>query len=451
VLARHISSKDDGSDLACTLTHCIDSLSLHFSFICASVFASVLLAVKSALNSAAMIIIDCSTLTLHSVERSRAPPYAALSHTWTDDEVSFEDMKDLYARESRKGWNKIKETCQRANSAGLRFAWIDTCCIDKNSSAELQENINSMFNIYAQAKVCFVYLADFKLPIEHRAHFSQSWPDITGCRWFERGWTLQELIAPSTLHFFDQDWTFIGNRNDLSGQISRRTNIPWEVLMNRPWPLSIQSLLTSYPIAMRMSWASGRTTTRPEDMAHSLLGIFNINMPLLYGEGDRAFSRLQEELIKKSNDASIFAWQTSSRDCPMPDSSVPSYVSRTGPRGVLAWHPRDFVHGHKIMASRYGEAITELALTNKGLRIEATLKQICPGLFFMPLHHTWGLPTGGTSTASESVGICLASCQDGTYARAFPEMLLVTSHEHFDAENRPTRAQTIRGQLYIAK
>lgn len=396
-----------------------------------------------------MRLIDCSTLTLHSVEISQAPSYVVLSHTWTDDEVLFEDMRDLFVRQNREGWGKIETTCQRANIAGLRFAWVDTCCIDKSSSAELSENINSMFKIYRQASVCYAYLADFKVPVGYRAHPGQPPPDITGCRWFERGWTLQELIAPPDLLFFDRDWTLVGTRGELSDQISRRTNIPRRMLKAHSISL-MRFLLNSCSIALRMSWAAGRTTARPEDMAYSLLGIFDISMPMLYGEGYRAFRRLQEELMKESNDVSIFAWQTS-RDPPMRDSSVPNSVYSSSPRGVLAQQPADFANGHKLVPSAYHESTAEFTMTNKGLRIETTLKEICPGLYFMPLHHKWGPLTGESSTASESVGICLESRADGTYARAYPERLLVPSHEHFDAEERHTTARFIHDKLYLVK
>ena len=395
-----------------------------------------------------MRLIDCSTLTLHSVEISQAPHYAALSHTWTDDEALFEDMPDPSIRETRKGWSKIEMTCQKALRDGLEFAWVDTCCIDKSSSAELSENINSMFKIYAQAWVCYAYLADFKVPTGLRRGPRQPLPDITGCRWFKRGWTLQELIAPKNLQFFDQNWTFIGSRHELSDQISRRTNIPQNVL-NGESIFLIRLLLDSCTIAMKMSWAADRTTARPEDMAYSLLGIFDINMPMLYGEGNHAFSRLQEELIKESNDMSIFAWQTS-RGFPLRATSTVGMIRRL-PAGILAREPGDFANGHKLVPSPYHEAMAEFSMTNKGLRIEATLMEIASNLFFMPLHHTWGPPTDGSSTTRESVGVGLERRADGTYERSVPESLLVTSHERFDAERQHTTARFIRGQFHIVK
>jgi Heterokaryon incompatibility protein (HET) len=216
-------------------------------------------------------------------------PYAILSHTWREDEVTYADMKTLLCRQKR-GWKKIEYTCALAKRHELEWAWVDTCCIDKSSSAELSEAINSMFRWYEEAKICFVYLDDF-----------EDLPSLKDCRWFERGWTLQELLAPREVHFYDRMWTFIDTKESLVDQIADRTLIDVHTLSGRK-PLSSSS------IARRMSWASYRKTTRIEDRAYCLLGIFGVHMPLLYGEGTRAFVRLQEEIMKISDDQSIFAW-----------------------------------------------------------------------------------------------------------------------------------------------
>lgn len=398
---------------------------------------------------AAMRLIDCYSYSLHSVERSQAPPYAVLSHTWTDDEVLFGDMQNSWNRESRKGWSKIKATCSKAASHGLNFAWVDTCCIDKSSSAELSENINSMFAIYAQASVCYSYLADFKAPVGYQACPFQPLLDITDCRWFTRGWTLQELIAPSELLFFDRDWSSIGSRSELCNRISWRTNIPQDVLKGQS-TTAIRLQLDSHSIAMKMSWAAGRATTRPEDMAYSLLGIFDINMPMLYGEGHRAFTRLQEELIKESSDMSIFAWQTSPNP-PGSDSSLMGSKYGNAISGILAQHPVYFENGHQLLRSRYTEAAGEFSMTSKGLKIQAVFKEIGHGIYFLPLHYTWALPTGEQSTENHMVGICLESGGDDAYVRVNPAGLLMAWHEHLDTGRRQTRARFIRGQFYIAK
>ncbi|KAI0881683.1 heterokaryon incompatibility protein-domain-containing protein [Annulohypoxylon maeteangense] len=231
------------------------------------------------------------------------PPYAILSHTWSDDEVSFVDFVEGKAP-SRKGYYKILGCCKQAIYDGLEYVWIDTCCIDKRSSAELSEAVNSMFNWYRDSTVCYAHLED--VPSRKMGEYRNS---STGyycsssfkhIRWITRGWTLQELIAPSVLVFFTSDWISIGSRDELKHVIAEITHIDPDFFL--------YGRLSDFSIARRMSWASHRQTSRIEDQAYCLLGLFGITMPLVYGEGKRAFVRLQEEIIKESNDQSIFAW-----------------------------------------------------------------------------------------------------------------------------------------------
>jgi hypothetical protein len=188
----------------------------------------------------------------------------------------------------------VKGICILAREYGLQYAWIDTCCIDKSSSAELSEAINSMFAWYRKAAVCCVYFSDVDMSIEEEPQLEQS-------RWFGRGWTLQELIAPRKLDFFDCNWNQIGSKSDLKELLYRVTNIDPAVLDGGD--------VSAVSVGRRMSWASSRKTKRAEDGAYCLLGLFDVNMPLLYGERDKAFVRLQEEVLKHSNDSSILAWQ----------------------------------------------------------------------------------------------------------------------------------------------
>jgi hypothetical protein len=174
----------------------------------------------------------------------------------------------------------------------IDYAWIDTCCIDKTCSAELNEAINSMFKWYEQALMCYAFLSD----LAPGAELEEALAD---CRWFTRGWCLQELLAPNEVIFFDRQWTAVGTRFKLKDLISKITRIDEHVLID-------SQRMYELPIARRMSWAARRHTTRVEDQAYCLLGLFEVNMPMLYGEGDRAFLRLQEEVIKRSSDLSIF-------------------------------------------------------------------------------------------------------------------------------------------------
>ncbi|KAN0067831.1 hypothetical protein V8E54_014078 [Elaphomyces granulatus] len=216
------------------------------------------------------------------------PRYAILSHTWGADteEVSFKDMIDGTGKR-KTGYDKIRFCGEQAGRDGLEYFWIDTCCIDKSSSAELQEAINSMFCWYCDAAKCYVYMADVKssqLPWE--LSFRKS-------RWFTRGWTLQELVAPTTVEFFSEEGEQLGNKKSLERHIHEVTGIPVKALQGSP--------LSDFSVSERMLWAEKRETTRKEDKAYSLLGIFDVYMPLIYGEGrENAFRRLREEMDKVS-------------------------------------------------------------------------------------------------------------------------------------------------------
>lgn len=214
--------------------------------------------------------------------------------------------------ETKKGSAKIQYTCQQAIRDGLDYCWIDTCCIDKTRSAQLSEAINSMFLWYRNAKVCYAYLSDLTGGWPW-SHCTEQIPDmeidestgltyLASSRWFTRGWTLQELTAPQNLILFSRDWKLIGSRVKMAGEIHRITRI-------EPGVLGKPELLWEVSVAKRMSWAAHRETTRKEDEAYCLLGLFNINMPLLYGEGERSFIRLQEAIIRESTDHTVFAWE----------------------------------------------------------------------------------------------------------------------------------------------
>ncbi|KAI0531664.1 heterokaryon incompatibility protein-domain-containing protein [Xylaria digitata] len=236
-------------------------------------------------------------------------PYAILSHTWGKEEVSFQDMGDLGHATRKTGFEKIRRSCALAASEGHKYIWIDTCCIDNTSSAELSEAINSMFQWYQNATVCYVYLIDVSFTPESGE--ATDWKDTQNfdegefarSRWFTRGWTLQELIAPKHVVFYSKDWQYLGRKNTLTRLLSSITGVDLFILLGgNPRLVSV---------ARRMHWASHRDTTRVEDEAYCLLGLFGVNMPLLYGEGQKAFNRLQVEILKLTDDQSIFAWNGS--------------------------------------------------------------------------------------------------------------------------------------------
>ncbi|OCL00760.1 HET-domain-containing protein [Cenococcum geophilum 1.58] len=236
-----------------------------------------------------MRLLDARTITLRSfVSKNEVPQYAILSHTWGLEEVTFDDLNGSDPGQLH-GYKKIIEACRQTYQDGIHYLWMDTCCIDKRSSSELSEAINSMFKWYQAAAVCYAYLQDVE-----ETQFAKS-------RWWTRGWTLQELIAPSELIFCDKFFRRIGSKKELVRVISVISGIDEAVLLHK---LSLKDVC----VATRMSWAAKRKTTRIEDIAYSLINIFGIDMAMLYGEGNRAFIRLQEEIIKSTNDQSIFAW-----------------------------------------------------------------------------------------------------------------------------------------------
>jgi hypothetical protein len=185
----------------------------------------------------------------------------------------------------------------------LDYAWIDTCCINKSSSSELSEAINSMFKWYKRSAICYAFLEDFKHSnlVEAGSGIGTNQLGFGHCRWFTRGWTLQELIAPKTVEFYDHSWTKVAEKEKHAGELQAITGIDKFVLEGGP--------LHEVSIGRRMSWAAGRATKREEDIAYSLLGIFDVHMPLVYGEGPKAFLRLQEQILKRSADHTLFAWR----------------------------------------------------------------------------------------------------------------------------------------------
>ncbi|RDX47103.1 HET-domain-containing protein [Lentinus brumalis] len=250
--------------------------------------------------------------------------YAALSHVWDKEEQSFQDVRKIQENCAKDGTNprdfvseKIRRCCALAEKHGYKWVWIDICCIDKTSSAELSEAINSMFRYYALARICYGYLPDvssveFSLEDVEKDRNSRKGYRHSRYRsfgrsiWFTRGWTLQELIAPRFFVFLSSSWKIIGTKADLAELMEWWCAIPAAVLR-------FQVRFTEFSIAQRMSWFGLRETTRPEDEAYCLLGLFDIHMPPLYGEGRNAFRRLQEEILKQSADTTLFAWSGHSR------------------------------------------------------------------------------------------------------------------------------------------
>ncbi|KAK4641591.1 HNWD NOD-like receptor bm1 [Podospora bellae-mahoneyi] len=224
--------------------------------------------------------------------RDQIPPYAILSHTWGPDEeeVSYKDLEDDRAV-NKPGYNKIRFCADQARRDGLKFFWIDTCCIDKSDSTELSEAINSMFRWYRGAAKCYAYLVDVSIPLSSADDTSVWESAFRASRWFTRGWTLQELIAPTSVEFFSREGMRLGDRISLEQIVHEVTGIPLQALRG--------SLLSDFSVHDRLAWIKQRKTAREEDMAYSLFGIFDVHLPLIYGEGkEKAFERLREKIGK---------------------------------------------------------------------------------------------------------------------------------------------------------
>lgn len=282
-------------------------------------------------------------------------------------------------------------------------------CIDKSSSAELSEAINSMYNWYYHASLCLVFLSDVPTPEDDT--MSMDWiSKFNRSRWLTRGWTLQELLAPKSLQFYSKDWKLIPTEQgdwSLMQEISRRTGIPAK---------AIQGFEPSrWSIAQRMSWAGTRQTTRLEDRAYSLLGIFDVVMPLLYGEGKRAFQRLQEEILKTTNDHSIFCWKA--------EHTAPSFCTW---RGLLARSPSEFKHVGDIRELfLFDNPDQPVQLTSKGLQMQVYLRP------FKALGTTWepesreflALFNCFRADSRNNCGIWIRRIHDDVYVRVKSHML----------------------------
>lgn len=322
-----------------------------------------------------MWLLNTSTYQIVLVQHPSDAQYAVLSHVWASEgEQTFQvsvDMPVLIFLETRLTGQlqdvhafhaaarssfpdtlqdtdprlldairarlspKIRHSCDYARARGCAYLWIDTCCIDKTSSAELSEAINSMFTWYSQADVCYVFLSDVS------ANDDPSDPDSSFRRsmWFKRGWTLQELIVPSRNVFLSKDWRMIGTKMSLANVIEGVTGIDTGILLHT-------RQLHTVSVAARMAWAAGRETTRVEDEAYCLMGVFGVRLPVIYGEGSQAFVRLQEEIMRRIPDQSLFLWgmEPQIRSCLWPFvESVPLNKLRgSKPAYLFASCPMDF-------------------------------------------------------------------------------------------------------------
>jgi hypothetical protein len=374
-----------------------------------------------------MRLIDVRDFSLHTFYGDATPPYAILSHTWlqADEEVTFAAITDVTNTAWRRlpGAQKIIFTCKQAAVHGLRYAWIDTCCIDKSNSVELSEAINSMFRWYQQSVKCYVYLTDVR---EHTdTQIARSW-------WWSRAWTLQELVAPRVVIFYDMNGQKIGTKADLTELIASRFNIDCETL-EHPHTIFVKS------VAQRMSWAAHRKATRIEDQAYSLLGIFEVNMTMQYGEGMLAFTRLQEMILQKSNDQTLFTWGLNAHPI---EETLEAFRRENGERihtryrtdgDVLAWHengmfadnPAQFAETGGVIFHSAHALTSHVGEVNGALRMDLFIGTIleCPKLrlsespFIDSGRYLCILPCGHVEYPASLVAVLLEQWVTGRFRR----------------------------------
>jgi hypothetical protein len=334
-----------------------------------------------------MRVLNTTTFELHSREQEffKSQGYAILSHRWVGAEITFDTLPqhipELRRTEARylasPQLSKIRGACEMARQLGFAWMWIDNCCINKASATEESESINSMYKWYRDAQICITYLSDVKLdaapgmlnqntPTKIFRKINSDQPS----EWFFRGWTLQELLAPRKMNFYDTNWTFMGTKDSLAPEIEEITGISSAYLTNA-------MPFRDACIATKMSWMAGRKTTREEDIAYGMLGIFNVVLMPLYGEGMNAFRRLQELLQTTVIDESLYAWN-------MPDASASETYSvernrettwGPGEWGLLAATPNWFGGcGHLTLDGRprIKRTVNSFVPTQEGIRIEVS-------------------------------------------------------------------------------
>ncbi|KAJ4423945.1 hypothetical protein N0V82_001373 [Gnomoniopsis sp. IMI 355080] len=342
-----------------------------------------------------MWLINVRTRQLEEFIGLEIQRYAILSHTWVGgQEVTFQEMRSCGGQSPpaalvpKSGWQKIDWTCRLAERDGLDYAWVDTCCIDKSSSAELSEAINSMFRWYERATVCYAFLGDLApAPPEQLRETLEA--SIRHCRWFTRSWTLQELIAPRHINFYDRDWQFCFTKATASAALARITGVGVDILEHR-------RDLSAVSVAQKMSWAASRRSTRIEDAAYSLLGIFGINMPMLYGEEERAFLRLQTEIISSCPDYTILAWVLPNRGSEV-TSTTDTFNTFSG---VMASSPKLFRYPGEAPTLLDQSSSFEFSMANRGLKLRAQFglsefRGVKGSSFVLPVcrikHETYGI------------------------------------------------------------
>jgi hypothetical protein len=335
------------------------------------------------------------------------PRYAAISYSWEADEVRHGNLRETSLASEKPSLQELKEFCLQAGNLSLEWLWVDTVCVNRSSSAELSEAINSTFKWFRQSEACIVYLSD----VDYVDDSQEQEKRIRQSRWMRRSWTLQELIASQNIHFYAANWMRIGTKESLLPLLSEVTQVDKAVLENADH-------LSHYSIGRIMSWAANREAPRVEDIAYSLLGLFGVSMPILYGEGHTAFTRLQEKIFQRTDDATLFAWQSS--------NSNHMY------RGLFAQSPYEFAHFATRSKWTPLRIHGDVYFSHGGVTIESDFRVMAGAEQDLVLI----LWDGRLSNDRPCFGIVFHDC-DGRFVRSAPQLIL--SHPGL-----PKRARKIR-------
>lgn len=329
------------------------------------------------------------------------PEYAVLSHTWDavtklPSPAAIQWAVDVQSKKCLALLPKIIEAGRLALEQDIHYLWIDWLCIDSSSSASLERAVNGALFLLQHCALCIVHLDD--LDIGHQGSFEEE--GLAKCRYWTRSWTLQELIIPKKVQFYDASWKFCGEKHDadVSSLVSTVTGIPVPVLVD-------PDALWDTALAVRMSWAARRTCRREEDIAYSLLAIAGVTLQVRYGEGSQAtFLRFQEEVLRNTQDTSLLAWRSSVGNLP---------------RGLLAQSPSEFQHfqGTPAKVSRPWEFDGAMCFNSRGIQIQSNVQTQEDTLMTLDI---------GRDASGKRMGIYLASC-NGVYVRVFSERDTVLS------------------------
>ncbi|KAH9884786.1 heterokaryon incompatibility protein-domain-containing protein [Cubamyces lactineus] len=377
-----------------------------------------------------MWCLNTATYQLHYKQDHSSAVYAILSHVWTQGpggEQSFQDVQSIHDAARRSLLDstpdavpdddprllkllrnqlspKIRNCCDFTRLKGFEFVWIDSCCIDKAHSAELSEAIDSMFDWYSDATVCYVFLDDVPETEDPKAQKSC----FRASRWFQRGWTLQELLAPRHNVFLSKNWRVIGTKTSLATVIETVTGIDADILLRR-------RPLRSASVARRMSWAAHRETTYVEDEAYCLMGIFGVRIPVIYGEGLHAFVRLHEEIMKRIPDQTLFAWGYMCPLNPLAAERVSSHLEEVPPDHHRA-SKAAYLCASRAIDFRFSSGFTPLShdtLTSTlGTPIPEPPTYTVSSYGICALFPTFTLHLPTTNTPRPKLQLAILSCQD---------------------------------------